>query len=36
MYLWQKNTTDVQDEINGDCYEKYFVEKLLANLRLNL
>jgi hypothetical protein len=36
MYLCQKNIADVQDEIVGDCYEKCFVEKLLANLLLNM
>jgi hypothetical protein len=36
VYLCQKNISDVQDEISGDCYEKYFVEKLLANVCLNL
>jgi hypothetical protein len=36
VYLCQKNIADAQDKINGDCYENYFVEKLLVNLRLNL
>jgi hypothetical protein len=36
VYLCQKNIADVQDEINGDCYEKYSVEKLPANVCLNL
>jgi hypothetical protein len=35
VYLFQKNITAVQDEINGDCCEKYFIEQLFANLRLN-
>jgi hypothetical protein len=32
VFLPKTNAALVHDEIDGDCYEKYFAEQLLGNI----